>query len=337
MNGPHFFVSNPLYKTPRSICDKNQDFDNILLTELNDNFNQRTNYIPTGDLTDFINANSSVRDDIKWIDDYRVVMSKMISLTGERSLQPCIIPPKVSHVNGVISVQFENWKDLTVFTGLTSSLVLDFFVKSIGAANLTDGKIKYFPFGIEEKFQDQLIPRVLRLNCVNRNYLPLWNELMKSYVFEWSIKDHRLSQIDYQSSNWESSSYLKNLFERRWALIEIDVLSSMALGLSLDELIMIYNVQFPVLQSYEDSTYYDKEGNLVFTNNSQGLKGLGVSSIEFNSISNMNEGETYHGSQIKNEIYGENKIDFIAPFQNRNRIEDYKVAWEHFEKIFNQN
>jgi len=337
LNGPHFFVSNPLYKTPRSICDKNQDFDNILLTELNDNFNQRTNYIPTGDLTDFINANSSVRDDIKWIDDYRVVMSKMISLTGERSLQPCIIPPKVSHVNGVISVQFENWKDLTVFTGLTSSLVLDFFVKSIGAANLTDGKIKYFPFGIEEKFQDQLIPRVLRLNCVNRNYLPLWNELMKSYVFEWSIKDHRLSQIDYQSSNWESSSYLKNLFERRWALIEIDVLSSMALGLSLDELIMIYNVQFPVLQSYEDSTYYDKEGNLVFTNNSQGLKGLGVSSIEFNSISNMNEGETYHGSQIKNEIYGENKIDFIAPFQNRNRIEDYKVAWEHFEKIFNQN
>ena len=335
LNGPHFFVSNPLYKTPRSICDKNQDFDNILLTKVNDNFTQRTNYIPTGDLRVFVESNSSVRDDIKWIDDYRVVMSKMISLTGERSLQPCIIPPKVSHVNGVISVQFENWKDLTVFTGLTSSLVLDFFVKSIGAANLTDSKIKYFPFGIDHKYQDQLIPRVLLLNCVNKNYLPLWNELMTDYDFDWSMKDSRLSQVDFKSLNSEFT-YLKNLFERRWALIEIDVLASMALGLSIDELIMIYNVQFPVLQSYEDSTYYDKEGNLVFTNNSQGLKGIGVSSSEFNSISNMTDGETYYGSQIENELYGNSKIDFFPPFENRNRVEDYKIAWTHFEKIFNK-
>jgi hypothetical protein len=336
LNGPHFFVSNPLYKTPRSVCEKNQDFDNILLTKVNDNFTQRTNYIPTGDLADFINANSSVRDDIKWIDDYRVVMSKMISLTGERSLQPCIIPPKVSHVNGVISVQFENWKDLTVFTGLTSSLVLDFFVKSIGAANLTDGKIKYFPFVIDQRYKDQLIPRVLLLNCINNRYLPLWNELMSDYDFEWSIKDNRLSRVDFKSLDWESA-FLKNLFERRWALIEIDVLSSMALGLSLDELTMIYDVQFPVLQSYEDSTFYDQKGNLVFTNNSQGLRGLGISSNEFKSVSNMKKGETYHGSVIENEFYGNRKIDFFAPFEKRNRIEDYKVAWAHFEKILNQN
>jgi hypothetical protein len=49
------------------------------------------------------------------------------------------------------------------------------------------------------------------------------------------------------------------------SLVEIDVVSAMALGLNLEELIMMYEIQFPVLQQNENDTWYDTRGNIVFT------------------------------------------------------------------------
>ncbi len=337
-SGPHFFVGNPLYKTPRELCEKNQDYDNIYLTEISEDFFPRVNFLPIKLDETFFKSVKSFKPVESWFDYYKVGMSKMISLTGERSLQPAILAPKVSHIYGVISVAFKEIDNLLEFSGLSSSIVLDFFVKSIGAANLTDGKLKYFPLGVDKMFHAKIFARTLILNCLNNKYSPLWSaSFRKDYLHdEWAKNDSRLKPYSSLSNEWSWNTPLRNFYERRQALVELDVLSAMALGLSCEELILIYNIQFPVLQSYEENTYYDTKGNLVFTNNSQGLRAVGVDTKTWNEIKEMKEGETYVHKIEKSEFYRGLEITFYAPFDKCDRVEDYKVAWAHFEKVFSK-
>jgi hypothetical protein len=336
LNGPHFFVANPLYKSPREKCVKNQDYDNILLDRIDSNYLPRTNYLPYSALNKFKSTISGFSSSTPWIDLYKVGMSKMISLTGERSLQSAIIPPKVSHVHGVISITFKNVSELIEFAGLSSSLVFDFLIKTIGSANLTDNKIKYLPLGVDAKFYGKIALRALLLNCLTSFYSELWrNNFHTSYKLDkWSKDDYRLKPFTPLEKEWSFNTPLKNFFERRQALIELDVLVAFALNLSLEELILIYKIQFPVLQSYEENTYYDSRGEIVFTNNSQGLRGIGVNTKTWNEIKGLPKGFTHEEIILNNRLYKSQNIIYYAPFDKCDRVEDYKTAWKHFEKVF---
>jgi len=45
-------------------------------------------------------------------------------------------------------------------------------------------------------------------------------------------------------------------------------------------------------------------------------------------------GDTYTHTITKSELYHGQQITYYAPFDKCDRVEDYKVAWAHFEKIF---
>ncbi len=346
-SGPHIFGSNPLYKTPIENAQLNSDYDIINHSEINEAFVARTNYLPHLNAEEFSNLikglikpekakdGNEVFD--RWIDYYKVGYRKMLALTGERTLSAAILPPNTTHTNGIISIIFRDIEKTIELVALSSSIILDFFLKTIGASNLTDSRLSAFPLGVEEKFKPQLFNRTLQLNCLNKYYAPLWEENWQAdfKADNWSKQDERLKPFNTLTPNWQWSTPLRNWFERRQALVEIDVITAMALGLTLEELILIYNVQFPVLQQNEDDTWYDTKGNIVFTC-SKGLVGVGVDRPVWETIRHLKAGETFEHAITKSELYKGKIVTYHAPFDKCDRVEDYKVAWGWFDGIFKE-
>ena len=359
-SGPHIYVSTPFYKTPRANCVLNSDYDSIDLTQ---SYLVRTNYIPTIDIPSYRNVingfvigqseNGPIYD--CWIDKYKVGLRKMLNISGERTLDIALLPPKTSHTNGVISVLFQNLEDNIEFEALGSSSTLDFFIKSLGSQNMTEGRLSSFPLGISDKFKPAIFIRTLLLNCITSEYSYLWQEMWdESYKQQvWSDKDHRLKSFSMLTKQWHEETPLRNFYERRQALIEIDVIAAMALGLSLQDLEMIYTIQFPILQQNENDTWYDAEGKIVFTC-SKGLTGVGLDrkrnnstgmlgwedirgeQIDENTYAGISPTHTHTIDPAKSELYGGQQQTFVAPYTRCDRIADYRTAWAHFEKIFNK-
>jgi hypothetical protein len=318
-SGPHFFVGTPFYKSPNENCKHNLDYSKIDLSDIKRDYIPRTNYK--------INSENSIG---KWNQRLvttfdRQIFRKMLSPTGERTLIGCLMPKGASHINGCISYSFKDSNLLLLFSGVAASIVHDFFIKSTGRSNLS--KI-VFNLPIPKKdspINFLIISRTLRLNCLTEHFSEMWeNHYQDKFRFDsFSKKDSRLSEWSSLSKKWDENVPLRNDFERRQALIELDVLSALVIGLSLDELLTIYKVQFPVLNSYENETFYDQEGKIVFTIN-RGLPEVGVKRTEWNHIKDSKNIE---------ELPLDLQSKYVPPFIKCDRSSDLTEAYEHFSRL----
>ena len=355
-NGPQFFVNNPCYKNPREECKLNSDYDVVDLMNVGQDYASRSNYRPMLNLIDYkklIPGFECGKDDDgnpiydNWIDYYKVGFRKMLAISGERSLICAVLQRRTAHINGVISTSFRSGYDSVDMAALCSSAAMDAYIKVMASQNLTSIRIKAFPLGVDEKYNIALRSRTLILNCLTKYYADLWQELWQDeYKAEqWSIDDPRLKPFDTLTREWQWATPLRNYFERRQALVEIDVIAAMALGLSLKDLEMIYSIQFPVLQQNEGDTWYDQKGNIVFTC-SKGLTGVGCDRPEWNAIRGTvaADGNSYDGNgepythtidPKKSELYGGQQVTYYPPYTRPDRIQDYRRAWAFFEKRFN--
>ncbi len=344
ISGPHYYVSNPLAKTPRRKCLNNNHYDCIDHQWASDDYLPRSNYEPV----------TKVKSIHKHIDQYKVVSREMLSPASERTLVSAIYPPGSQHLLTSVSTVFKDLDELVLFQASASTIVSDFIFKCTGCSHSGTNLISAIPrLSRAGSLSECIQIRTLTLNCIHPSYYHLWsNSSVRKDISYCSpilaqCPGHKeivsLLPLIYSPGQLVALRRLLNPMVRRAMLVEADVLMALMMGLSLHELIEMYRLQFPLLRVNESSTFYDKNGRIVLTG-SRALSGVGIaikngraSNVEGNlrieEILEMENGslditisdDTLIGGPI------ERVIQLEAPFVSCDRVDDYRVAWEFFE------
>jgi hypothetical protein len=336
-SGPHIGVANPLFKCSRRICKNNSDYDIIDLINVPEKYLQRCNYSPSRDIDEYQHRIPTTQWNRPYTSFYRICVRRMLNQSGERTLISAIMPPKISHIHPVLGLVII--QNITMIAGLLSSVPFDFFIKTSGRSDVYYDTLEKLPL-IDNKWRVANISlRSLLLNCITIMYSELYIKEKPSEIdlVSWSKFDSRLrpEKMTSLTKDWTWDTPLRTDYERRQALVEIDVLTAQALGMTLEQLRTIYRIQFPVLQSYEADTWYDRNGRIVFTNN-RSLTGVGYSRLEWDQIKDAPSGtftrtitdDTQPGGPV------ERMIEYVAPFDRCDREQDYEIAWKFFEEKY---
>jgi hypothetical protein len=335
-SGPHFHVARPFYKSPQQICTNHHEYDAIDLEAIPDDYLPRTNYVPACDNSEYRKKIPRIPwNNNEVISAYRLLNRRQLSQSGERTLIPALAPQGPSHVNTVTCIIAKDTRHLISLTGYSISLLADFYLKTTGRGDHYSSAYKSFPF---LEFENQIAVRVLSLNCLTTHYAELWRECWDEEFRKetWLGDDPRLDADFWRNltPEWTRHCALRTDFTRRWALVELDVLVARALGLTLAELQTIYRIQFPVMQQFEADTWYDQRGRIIFTNNSQGLPGVGLPRAEWNEVRALQSGTVKRTVTDTTLPTGpiEREIIYHAPFTKCDRERDYAEVWGKLEE-----
>lgn len=165
--------------------------------------------------------------------------------------------------------------------------------------------------------------RALRLNCVTDAYADLWREVFdpgfQPQVWAGGYPRSNRPALGDVGPEWTPATPLRIAEDRRQALVEIDALVALMLGVTADELCTVYRTQFAVLYGYDHRSYmYDTNGRLVPTAVLQVWRRKGDTlTVEERTATNQ-AGNTY---------------TYELPFRLLDREADMRAAYAHFERL----
>ncbi|MEU2897010.1 Eco57I restriction-modification methylase domain-containing protein [Streptomyces sp. NPDC001273] len=201
---------------------------------------------------------------------FRLAWRRQIASNTERSLFAALIPPGPAHVHMMHSAVLPTARGTTLTAGFWASLPLDYFLRATGRSDLQKGEAEVMPAPTaDHPLEQALLLRTLRLNCQTSAYARLWEELydpiwqQETWAANKAWPEDTPPLAEGVDRTWTRDTPLRMEFTRRAALIEIDALVAVWLGISAKELVAMYDARFPVLQQYEENMWFDATGRRI--------------------------------------------------------------------------
>jgi hypothetical protein len=252
---------------------------------------------------------------------YRLAWRRMIAPDTERSLYAAIIPPGPSYIDGIMSLAMSDNRSTALASGFFCSLPLDYFIRVAGMGHLQISGAKLLPFGsLDHPLASALLLRTTRLNCLTTAYADLWAEVYDDAWRDdaWACSWDGLPPLAEVGPTWKYDSPLRTERARRAALVEIDALVAVWLGMDVDALIAMYNARFPVMNRFEESMWFDADGWKLAGNH--------------RTIGQIQQKSSYDELLDYIESGGTTKVPdgYTPPFYKADRIAEYRQAHAAF-------
>ncbi|GAB3283200.1 hypothetical protein [Kineosporia babensis] len=200
------------------------------------------------------------------LDFYRLAWRRQIAPNTERALYAALVPPGASHIHMVHSLALASPGETAMVAGFWASLPLDYFLRSTGRGDLqvTGARIMPAPDS-GHPLASSLLLRSLRLNCLTNAYADLWKGSYESAwrSEEWACQWPGLPRLSDVDESWSGEIPLRTERSRRSALVELDALVAVWIGMSADALVAAYRARYPVLQDFEQVTWFDAQGHKI--------------------------------------------------------------------------
>ena len=299
----------------------------------------------------------------------------MVGPASERTLITVLAPKDFAQVNTVVATAFRNESDCAwIFVAaLSMSMVLDFFIKSTGTGEMNISWLRRLPILADD------CPPLIRNALRGTSPLPVLPDHPLTQTCGMEFAAPRSPTSRQAATSTRSMPTLGPVptpaFRRpssRTSPRHGTVTSPCAptspaakpwsrstysppkaLNLTLDELLTIYRVQFPVMRQYEADTWYDTNGRIVFTV-SKGLPGVGLprkairgdtsytidapahqttnTALGWEDIQHLETGTIRRRVTDNTQPCGpfQRHIEYVAPFTRPDRELDYRNAWTTF-------
>ncbi|MFD7474823.1 class I SAM-dependent DNA methyltransferase [Streptomyces sp. NPDC059837] len=324
LQGPHFASALPFSKRPRIPCRSNRDWDLLAPAELPETYAPVTNYVRATDEVTYLEEQDP------WLGKpstsyFRLVWRRMIPFDSSRCLHAALLPPGPAHIDAVLSMALEDNRLTTSNAGFWATLPLDYLLRITSRSDLRVAEAHKMPApDPKHPLAPALLLRTLRLNALTTHYAPLWAELFDP---RWAgYEDWANPNWPYLKPlaaglkpTWEYGTPLRTEHERRAALVELDALVSVWLGITADQLAAIFKSRYPQLYDYESATWFDANGRKI--------------AADFNTYGHGQTKQDYLDlmAHLEDPEHTPPPEGYQAPFYKANREAEMRAAHAHFQ------
>ncbi|WP_346535594.1 type II restriction endonuclease subunit M [Micromonospora sp. DPT] len=264
IQGPHFTVATPYAKNPNENCRSNKDYTDWDLTAIAESLIPRTNFVRRCEKFKF-ESRQSRWGDRRAVEYWRLAWRRRTVAGTERTHHVALLHPGPDHIDTVHTLALGSNRETAALAGAWSALPFDFMCKVYGKDDLRIDIVKQLPVPLPHRLVAPLLLRTLRLNCLTRDYAQLWAELFDEMWLadRWADPTLERTPMGAVGPEWTMATPLRTDYDRRLALVEIDALVAIMLGLTAEQLCAMYRSQFAVLRKYEWEMFFAPDGHKI--------------------------------------------------------------------------